>query len=134
MKKINAGITGVHAWFPPKKITNKDLEKMVDTNNEWIVTRTGIKERRILDKGLATSDLAVNAIKGLLKKKNIDAKEIDLIICATATPDMLFPSTSCIIADKIKAIKLGAPIEGINAIIDIVKDKREGSDPFKNLG
>ena len=103
MKKINAGITGVHAWFPPKKLTNKDLEKIVDTNDEWITTRTGIKERRILKEGLATSDLAVNAIKGLLNKKKIKADEIDLIICATATPDMLFPSTSCIIADKIKA-------------------------------
>tara|TARA_B100001750_G_scaffold240340_1_gene249899 strand:+ start:13679 stop:14665 length:987 start_codon:yes stop_codon:yes gene_type:complete len=104
MKKFNAGIKGVHAWFPPKKITNKDLEKMVDTNDEWIVSRTGIKERRILDDGLATSDLAVKAIEGLLKKKNINAKEIDLIICATATPDMLFPSTACIVADKIKAV------------------------------
>ena len=103
MKKINAGITGVHAWFPPKKLTNKDLEKIVDTNDEWITTRTGIKERRILKDGLATSDLAVNAINGLLNKKKINASEIDLIICATATPDMLFPSTSCIIADKIKA-------------------------------
>ena len=77
---------------------------MVDTNDEWIVSRTGIKERRILKgHGLGASDIGANAVKGLLKKKQIKADEIDLIICATATPDMLFPSTACIISDKIGA-------------------------------
>ena len=76
---------------------------MVDTNDEWITTRTGIKERRILKgEGLASSDLGVGAIEGLLKKRHA-AEEIDCIICATATPDMIFPSTACIIADKIGA-------------------------------
>ena len=104
MKKLNAAITAVHGVVPEKVLSNKDLEQMVDTNDEWIVSRTGIKERRILkgkDKG--TSVIGAKAVEGLLKKTNIDAQEIDLIICATATPDMIFPSTACIIADKVGA-------------------------------
>ena len=104
MKKINAAITAINAWVPEYILTNKELETMVDTNDEWITTRTGVKERRILKgEGSASSDLGANAIKGLLEKTNTSADEIDLIICATATPDMLFPSTACIIADKIGA-------------------------------
>ena len=104
MSKITAAITGVNAWTPEYKLTNEELSTMVDTNDEWITSRTGIKERRILKgEGLASSDLGANAIKGLLKKKNMKAEEIDLIICATATPDMLFPATACIIADKVGA-------------------------------
>ena len=104
MSKITAAITGVNGWTPEYKLTNEELSTMVDTNDEWITSRTGIKERRILKgEGLASSDLGVNAIKGLLKKKNMKAEEIDLIICATATPDMLFPATACIIADKVGA-------------------------------
>ena len=104
MGKITAAISGVNGWVPEYKLTNHELSTMVDTNDEWIVSRTGIKERRILKgKGLGASDIGANAVEGLLKKKNIKADEIDLIICATATPDMLFPSTSCIIADKIGA-------------------------------
>ena len=104
MGKITAAISGVNGWVPGYKLTNKELSTMVDTNDEWIVSRTGIKERRILKgEGLGTSDIGAKAIEGLLKKKNIKADEIDLIICATATPDMLFPSTACIIADKIGA-------------------------------
>ena len=104
MGKITAAITGVNGWVPEYKLTNKELSTMVDTNDEWIVSRTGIKERRILKgEGLGTSDLGAKAIEGLLKKKNIKPDEIDLIICATATPDMLFPSTACVIADKIGA-------------------------------
>lgn len=104
MGKLTAAITGVSGWVPKYKLTNHELSTMVDTNDEWIVSRTGIKERRILKgKGLGASDLGANAVEGLLKKKNLKADEIDLIICATATPDMLFPSTSCIIADKIGA-------------------------------
>ncbi|MDB2317625.1 ketoacyl-ACP synthase III [Flavobacteriales bacterium] len=104
MSKITAAITGIHGWVPEYKLTNQELSKMVDTNDEWITSRTGIKERRILKgEGLASSDLGAQAVEGLLKKKNIKAEEIDLIICATATPDMIFPSTACIIADKVGA-------------------------------
>ena len=105
MKKITAAITGIEGYVPKDILTNKELEKFVDTNDEWIVSRTGIKERRILkDKGKGTSVLAIKAIEGLLKKTNVLAEEVDLIICATATPDMIFPSTACIVADKIGAV------------------------------
>lgn len=104
MTKLRAAITGVHGYVPEYVLTNQELETMVDTNDEWITTRTGIKERRILKgEGLASSDLGVGAIEGLLQKRGIVAEEIDCIICATATPDMIFPSTACIIADKIGA-------------------------------
>jgi 3-oxoacyl-[acyl-carrier-protein] synthase-3 len=104
MTKTTAAITAVSGWVPDYILTNEELEKMVDTNDEWITSRTGIKERRILKgEGLGTSDLGVNAVNLLLEKRGITAEEIDLIICATATPDMLFPSTACIIADKIGA-------------------------------
>ena len=106
MHNIKAAITGVHGWVPEYKLTNQELSSMVDTNDEWITSRTGIKERRILKgEGLGSSDMGANAVQGLLKKKNITPDEIELIICATATPDMLFPSTACIIADKIGAKK-----------------------------
>ena len=102
--KITAAITGINGYVPDYILTNKELEKIVDTNDEWITTRTGIKERRILKgEGKGTSVLGIEAVNGLLKKTKIDAKEVDLIICATATPDMIFPSTACIIADKIGA-------------------------------
>ena len=105
MNKITGAITGINGYVPNYVLTNKELESLVDTNDEWITTRTGIKERRILKgKGKGTSDLGVEAIKGLLQKTRTDVSEIDMIICATATPDMLFPSTACIIADKIGAI------------------------------
>jgi len=104
MKKITAAITGIQGYVPDYILTNKELETYVDTNDEWIVSRTGIKERRILkEEGKGTSILGINAVKGLLKKTKIAAKDVDLIICATATPDMLFPSTACIIADKVSA-------------------------------
>ncbi len=105
MKKFTAAITGVEGYVPDYILTNKELEKIVDTNDEWIKSRTGIKERRILKgEGKGTSVLGVKAVQGLLKKTNINAEEIDLIICATATPDMIFPSTACIISDKVGAI------------------------------
>lgn len=99
--KITAAITGVSSYVPETLLTNKDLEKMVDTSDEWITSRTGIKTRHILkEEGKATSDLAVPAIKNLLEKKNISADEIDMVICATVTPDLVFPATSNIICDK----------------------------------
>ncbi|MDA7768193.1 ketoacyl-ACP synthase III [Flavobacteriales bacterium] len=104
MTKVRAAITGVHGYVPEYVLTNKELEGMVETNDEWITSRTGIKERRILKgEGLGSSDLGAAAVEGLLKKKGISAEEIDCIICATATPDMIFPATACIIADKIGA-------------------------------
>ena len=103
MKKINAAITGIQGYVPDYILDNKELEELVDTNDEWIVSRTGIKERRILKGVKGSSDLGAEAIKGLLKKTNTSAEEIDLIICATVTPDMLFPSTACLIANKIGA-------------------------------
>lgn len=104
MTKIKAAITCVNGWLPEDVLTNKDLEKMVDTSDEWILSRTGIAERRILKgEGLGTSDILTPAIQGLLRKRGITADEIDLIICATTTPDLLFPATANIIADKIGA-------------------------------
>jgi 3-oxoacyl-[acyl-carrier-protein] synthase-3 len=104
MGKIHAAITAVNGYVPPDILSNEDLEKMVDTNDEWIMSRTGIKERRILrGEGLATSDMAVPAVEGLLKKRGISAEEIDLIIFCTVTPDMIFPATANILADKIGA-------------------------------
>ncbi len=101
MEKIRAAITGIFAWAPEYRLTNQELSKMVDTSDEWIMQRVGIKERRILKgEGLGSSDLGEQAVKGLLKKTNTDPDEIDLLICASATPDMLFPATANIISDK----------------------------------
>ncbi|HNP22916.1 MAG TPA: beta-ketoacyl-ACP synthase III [Panacibacter sp.] len=104
MSKITAAITAVGGYVPEYRLTNSELEKMVDTNDEWIRSRTGIEERRILkEPGKASSDIAVPAVQEILRKKNLDPKEIDCIICATVTPDMVFPSTANIIADKVGA-------------------------------
>ncbi|MGK7389692.1 MAG: beta-ketoacyl-ACP synthase III [Candidatus Cyclobacteriaceae bacterium M2_1C_046] len=104
MGRIKAAITGVHGYVPDYVLTNKELETMVDTSDEWITTRTGVKERRILKgEGKGTSILGINASKELLKKTNTDPAEIDLVICATVTPDMPFPATANIIASEIGA-------------------------------
>jgi 3-oxoacyl-[acyl-carrier-protein] synthase-3 len=104
MTKITAAITAVGGYVPETKLTNFDLEKMVDTNDEWIRSRTGISERRILkEPGKGSSDMAVPAVQEILRKKNLDPKDIDCIICATVTPDMVFPATANIIADKLGA-------------------------------
>ncbi len=104
MSNIRAAIRGIHAWIPDYKLTNAELETMVETNDEWIVSRTGIKERRILKgEGLGTSDIGVEAVKGLLEKTGMKATEIDFLLCATTTPDMQFPATANIICDKIGA-------------------------------
>ena len=104
--KKSAKISAVAGWVPEYVLTNHELSKMVETSDEWIITRTGVKERRILKvPGKATSDMAANAINLLLEKRGISAEEIDLIICATVTPDMLFPSTACLIAEKVGANK-----------------------------
>lgn len=102
MEKITAAITGVGGYVPEYKLTNKILETMVDTNDEWIKSRTGIDERRILKgEGLGTSDLGVGAVNDLLQKSGISLDEIDCLICATVTPDMTFPATANIICDKV---------------------------------
>src|SRR6187551_1640882 len=103
-QKITAAITAVGAYVPEYRLTNAELEKMVDTNDEWIRTRTGVEERRILKgEGKGCSDLGAPAVQEILRKKNLDPKEIDCIICATVTPDMVFPATANIIADKVGA-------------------------------
>lgn len=102
MGKIRAAITGIEAYVPDDLLTNADLEKMVDTSDEWIMSRTGIKERHILKgEGKGSSDLGAEAVLRLLKKTNTSPDDIDLIVCATVTPDMLFPANAAIIADKV---------------------------------
>lgn len=101
MQKLTAAITAVGGYVPEYRLTNKILETMVDTNDEWIRTRTGVEERRILKgEGLASSDMGVEAVKDLLAKRGMDVSEIDCVICATVTPDMVFPATANIICDK----------------------------------
>ena len=100
MNKITAAITGVQGYVPEHVLSNEDLTKIVDTSDEWITTRTGIKERRIMKNG-ASSDMAAEAVKSLLKKKNIDPLEIELVVLASVTPDHLFPSTANILCDKV---------------------------------
>lgn len=102
------GIIGLGAYVPDKIVTNYDLEKTVDTSDQWIVERTGIKERHIAEEGMTTSDMAARAAEKALKQAGVSAEEIDLIIVATVTPDMLFPSTSCLVQDKIKAVNAAA--------------------------
>jgi 3-oxoacyl-[acyl-carrier-protein] synthase-3 len=99
MKKITAAITGVQGYVPEEVLSNADLAKIVDTSDEWITSRTGIKERRILRDG-ASSDLAAAAVEGLLKKTNTSPEDIDLVILATVTPDYPFPSTANVLCDK----------------------------------
>jgi len=118
MSSLNAAITAVGGYVPETKLTNFDLEKMVDTNDEWIKSRTGISERSILSEaGKASSDMAVKAIEEIIRKKNLDPLTIDCIICATVTPDMIFPSTANLIGAKIGAknafgFDLGAACSG----------------------
>ncbi|WP_347159009.1 beta-ketoacyl-ACP synthase III [Pontibacter chitinilyticus] len=105
MSKITAAITGVSGHVPEYVLTNKELETMVETNDEWITSRTGIKERRILKgEGLGTSHIAVPAVKELFRKTNTQPEEIDLLICATTTPDMVFPATANLITAEVGAV------------------------------
>lgn len=102
MTKIRAAVTGIHGWVPDYILTNAELEKMVDTTDEWIITRTGITERHILKgEGKGTSDIGSEAVKGLLAKTNTAPDDVDLLILATVTPDMLFPASANIICDKV---------------------------------
>ncbi|MEZ5000243.1 MAG: beta-ketoacyl-ACP synthase III [Bacteroidales bacterium] len=102
MVKIKAAITGIHGWVPEYRLTNDELSTMVDTSDEWIMQRVGIKERRILKgKDMGSSELGANAVRGLLEKTGTSPEEVDLLICATVTPDMMFPATANIISDKV---------------------------------
>ncbi len=102
-RTFRAKITAVGGYVPPKLLTNKDLERMVETNDEWIVERTGISQRHIVEAGVATSHLAVEAAKICLKRRGIEATELEAIIVATVTPDMMFPATACLVQDKLGA-------------------------------
>src|SRR6478672_2746410 len=101
--RIAAKITGIAGYVPPKILTNADLEKMVETNDEWIRTRTGIRERHVTENGVASSDLATAAAKELLAQTGTDPGDIDLIVLASVTPDMFFPATACLVQDRIGA-------------------------------
>ena len=98
---VKAKITGVGGYVPPRVLTNADLEKMVDTTDEWIMERVGIRERHLADKGVAASDLAVEAVKCLQAKHPFDLQEVDLIVVGTVTPDMMYPSTACLVQHKL---------------------------------
>ena len=102
-KPIRAKISALGTYVPPRLLTNADLEKMVDTNNEWIMARVGIRERHIVEKGVATSDLAVEAAKKALAQRGLAPSDIEAIIVGTVTPDMFFPSTACLVQNKLGA-------------------------------
>ena len=104
-RRIAAKITGVAAYTPPRVMTNFDMERIVETNDEWIRTRTGIRERHVADPGVAASHLATEASRKLLTEKGVSPEEIDLIIVASVTPDMFFPATACLVQDRLGAKK-----------------------------
>lgn len=105
---ISVGLTGIGSYVPDKAVTNEDLSRIVDTSNEWIVERTGIRERRIVDYYTSTSDIATKAALRALEDGNTSPEEIDMIIVATVTPDMSFPSTACIVQKSIRAVNAAA--------------------------
>jgi 3-oxoacyl-[acyl-carrier-protein] synthase-3 len=100
-KPIRAKITALGTYVPPRVLTNADLEKMVDTTNEWIMERVGIRERHLVDRGVAASDLAVEAVKNMLTSHPVDLQQMDLIVVGTVTPDMMYPSTACLVQHKL---------------------------------
>ena len=100
---VRAKISALGTYVPPRVLSNADLEKMVETSNDWILERTGIRERHLADKGVATSDLAVEAARRALAERGIPAREIEAILVATVTPDMFFPSTACLVQHKLGA-------------------------------
>jgi len=100
---LGVKISALGTYVPPRLLTNADLEKMVDTTNQWILERTGIRERHVVDKGVATSDLAVEAAKKALAQRGIEPSDLDAILVATVTPDMLFPATACLVQHKLGA-------------------------------
>ncbi len=102
-RRIAAKITGVAGYLPPRLLTNSDLEKLVDTSDEWIRERTGISTRHVVDPGTATSDLATAAAKKLLDDRHLPPEDVDIIVLASVTPDMMFPATACLVQDKLGA-------------------------------
>ena len=100
---VRVKISALGTYVPPRLLTNKDLEKLVETNDQWILERTGIRERHIVDKGVATSDLALEAAKRVLAQRGMDPSDLDAIIVATVTPDMLFPCSACLVQNKLGA-------------------------------
>ncbi|SRR5579875_313652 len=104
-QRIAAKITGVAGYLPPRVVTNADMEKMVDTTDQWIRTRTGIRERHFVAPGVAASHMGTEAARALLAAKGVDAKDVELIVVATVTPDMFFPATACLIQDRLGASK-----------------------------
>ena len=122
MGKITAAITGVGQYLPDYLLTNDELSRMVDTNDEWITSHTGIKTRHILKgEGLGTSYMGARAIRNLLKKTGIDPMEIDAVICATITPDMFFPSTGNLIADQAGCKNAFAYVQNIRTNIRLLR-------------
>ena len=109
-RRIAAKITGVSGYVPPRVMSNAELEKLVDTNDAWIRERTGIRERHVADPGVATSDLATAAAKILLESRGVPADDIDLIVVASVTPDMMFPATACLVQDKLAPRTRGGSI------------------------
>ncbi len=136
--KIHAGIIGLGCYLPSKRLTNADLEKMVDTSDEWITTRTGIKERRIAAKNEATSDLAIAAAKDALKSAKVKPSDLDLIIIATISSDMHFPSTACLVqnalgAKKAMCMDVGAACAGFVYALTIAQQFIESGKVKKAL-
>ena len=129
---MNAKVIGVGSYLPDKVLTNFDLEKMVDTTDEWITQRTGIHERHIAAEGQSTSDMAVEAVKRALAKAQISTTDIDMIICATTTPDLTFPSTACLVQNKlgldkpIVAFDIQAVCSGFVYALSITNDMMRG--------
>ena len=103
MNPVRAKISALGTYVPPRLLTNADLEKMVETTDQWILERTGIRQRHIVDKGVAASHLAVEAAKKALLERGMPAQEVEAIFLATVTPDMAFPSTACLVQDRIGA-------------------------------
>ena len=137
MKKLNAVITGVGAYVPDYILTNHELSTMVDTSDEWIMTRVGIKERRILKgEGLGSSEMGYKAVQQLLDKTNTKPEEVDLIICATVTPDHPFPATANIISDKVgirnaQGFDVNAACSGFLYALDVAKQFVENGSKKK---
>ena len=102
-ERLCAKITSLGTYVPPRVLNNHDFEKIVETSDEWILTRTGIRERHIVDKGVATSDLATEAAKCALVRRGLGPKDLDALLVATVTPDMFFPSTACLVQHKLGA-------------------------------
>jgi len=132
------GIVGIGSYLPEKVMTNFDLEKIVDTSDEWIYAKTGIKERRIAAAGEATSDLAVKAARSALENANIDPKELDLILLATSSPDMIQPSTACMVQGRIGAYNAGAfdisaVCSGFVYALSVGSDLMKGNDSYKTV-